>query len=97
MIALYDFIPRYCPYCGQATSVTSDPASVADFSSRFSFRCGHCNLVYQKAHTRQLLRLARESGGDLHRDLPPIDDVKDGRQKTSTEIEYPDLGVRSSA
>lgn len=96
MIALYDFIPRYCPYCGQATSVTGDPASVADFSSGFSFRCAHCNLVYQKAHSRQLLRLARESGGDLHRDVPAIDEVKDGRQRTPIEIEYPDLGVRPS-
>lgn len=97
MIALYDFIPRYCPYCGQATSVTSDPASVADFSSCFSFRCTHCNLVYQKAHTRQLLRLARESGGDLHRGLSPLDEVQDGRKKTSIEMEHTDLGVRYSA
>jgi hypothetical protein len=94
MIALYDFIPRYCPYCGQATSVTGDPASVADFSSCFSFRCAHCNLVYQKAHTRQLLRLARESGGDLHRDLSPIDEAQERRQKAS--VEFPDLGVRPS-
>lgn len=67
MIALYDFVPRYCPYCGQATAVMEDPACVADFSSNFSFTCTGCGVVYQKAHTRQLLRLARERGGDLHR------------------------------
>ncbi|HZD55161.1 MAG TPA: hypothetical protein VE136_00435 [Anaerolineales bacterium] len=94
MIALYDFIPRYCPYCGQAAAVTSDPASVADFSGRFSFRCAHCNLVYQKAHTRQLLRLARESGGDLRLDLSTIPEKKAPRQEAS--IELPELQLKSS-
>jgi Zn-finger protein len=89
MIALYDFIPRYCPYCGQAAAATSDPASVADFSGRFSFRCAHCNLVYQKAHTRQLMRLARESGGDLHRDLPPIDKQQDGGRELQSNFQGP--------
>ncbi len=71
MIALYDFIPRYCPYCGHATTVMEDPSCVADFSSYFSFDCINCDLVFQKAHTRQLLRFARESGGDLHRNAIP--------------------------
>jgi hypothetical protein len=44
-----------------------EPSCVADFSSNFSFACTSCGVIYQKAHTRQLLRLARESGGDLHR------------------------------
>lgn len=94
MIALYDFIPRYCPYCGQAAAATSDPASVADFSSGFSFRCAHCTLVYQKAHTRQLLRLARESGGDLRHDPSTSDEQGDGHQRAS--IELPELRLRSS-
>ncbi|HEY5572351.1 MAG TPA: hypothetical protein VIK64_04970 [Anaerolineales bacterium] len=71
MIALYDFVPRYCPYCGQATAVMDEPSCVADFSSNFSFACTSCGVIYQKAHTRQLLRLARESGGDLHRNAVP--------------------------
>lgn len=69
MIALYDFIPRYCPYCGSTTEVMDDPGCIADFSGYFSFRCGSCGVTYQKAHTRQLLRLARESGGDLPRNV----------------------------
>jgi rubredoxin len=75
VIALYDFIPRYCPHCGQQTGFINDPAHVADFSGYFSFDCVNCGLVFQKAHTRQLLRLARESGGDLHRNLVPAKDL----------------------
>lgn len=75
MIALYDFIPRYCPNCGQPTGFINDPAHVADFSGYFSFDCTSCGVVFQKAHTRQLLRLARESGGDLHRNVAPINQL----------------------
>lgn len=76
MIALYDFIPRYCPHCGQQTHLTHDPAYVADFSGYFSFDCTGCGLVFQKAHTRQLLRLARESGGDLIRNVVPVNKLQ---------------------
>lgn len=71
MIALFDFIPRYCPSCGLPTLVRTDPASLADYSSHLSFFCSHCDLIFQKAFTRELVRAARLSGGDLHHSVKP--------------------------
>jgi hypothetical protein len=66
MIAIFDFIPKYCPNCGLPTLVRSDPVNLAEFSSHLSFFCSYCELVFQKAHTNEILRAAQTSGGDLH-------------------------------
>ena len=69
MIALFDFVPRYCPQCGQITLVVQDPAVLSDYSSYMACYCPHCELLYQKANTNALLKASQMSGGDLHRDF----------------------------
>lgn len=69
MLALFDFVPRYCPQCGQVTLPVQDPAVLADYSSFFACYCPNCELLYQKANTNALLKASQMSGGDLHRDF----------------------------
>lgn len=66
MIALFDFVPRYCPNCGLPTRVRSDPINLAEYSGHLSFYCSYCELIFQKAYTSEMLRAAKVSGGDLH-------------------------------
>lgn len=75
-IALYDFVPKFCPQCGVEvkglTGVTYDPISYivlfkndSDYKAHCSATCPSCGLKYQYAGTKDLLKAASDSGGDL--------------------------------
>lgn len=69
MIALYDFIPGYCPNCGKRLvwiDSTSEKAGidVTDYLDHCCFVCD-CGVHSQKAATDRLRRTATVSGGDL--------------------------------
>jgi hypothetical protein len=69
MIALYDFLPRFCPNCGKQQF---DPGRLdqrrlmrQDFIiAKCSFSCD-CGLGYQCANTELLREAATNAGGDL--------------------------------
>ena len=65
MIALYDFIPKFCPNCGLPTMIRIDPVNLAEYSSNLAFFCSFCGLTYQRAETSTLFKAATISGGDL--------------------------------
>ena len=65
MIALYDFIPKFCPNCGLPTMIRSDAVNLAEFSSNLCFLCSFCGMAYQRAETNAIFRAAATSGGDL--------------------------------
>jgi hypothetical protein len=46
MIAIFDFIPAYCPNCGMHWNLTED--DLQDFENGQPFTCD-CGLTFQKA------------------------------------------------
>lgn len=74
MIALFDFVPRYCPNCGKDTRLLR-PATEAerrngitsygDFLAGASHACLSCGMKYQYADKAEMLKAAANSGGDL--------------------------------
>jgi len=62
-IALYNFAPKYCPYCGH--TFEWDQVSINDFGARNSFGCPGCNIRFQKVNGFDLLQAAQDAGGDL--------------------------------
>jgi hypothetical protein len=75
MIALYDFIPKFCPNCGLPTMLRSDPVNMAEFSSNLCFLCSFCGLTYQRAESNTMYQAATKSGGDLAK----VSFVKEGK------------------
>ena len=66
MIALYNFIPLYCPSCGTPTRLDRiDNAMSGKFKAHQSLVCPICGTMYQLAGKTELLRAATASGGDL--------------------------------
>lgn len=76
MIALFDFIPRFCPNCGKPLGVANAPTSedrkyhthpAQDFNAFASHHCAstHCDLQFQKCETALLVDAADKTGGDL--------------------------------
>jgi hypothetical protein len=63
MIAVFDFLPTFCPNCGTKT-VYNDPLTLQDFNAKCSFSC-KCGFAYQKADTAHILEAAEKSGGDM--------------------------------
>ena len=74
MIALYNFIPLYCPSGGTPTRLDRvDNLMSGKFKARQTLNCPICGVIYQRAEHRDLMRAATSSGGDLLDYL--IDDV----------------------
>jgi transcription elongation factor Elf1 len=68
MIALYDFIPRYCPGCGSESPVGN---SVRDYLGFASCGCRNCGVTFQLAPYDAMLDAADANGqGDLRRFAP---------------------------
>lgn len=75
MLAIYNFVPSYCPNCGQAIDLKGyggdgyEPGSRyrkdADYRAGCSHYCPKCNLGYQYANRQNILDAAEASGGDM--------------------------------
>ena len=66
MIALYTFVPLYCPGCGTPTRLDRvDNLDVARFNAFQALTCPICMTIYQKVRRTQALRAAVASDGDL--------------------------------
>ena len=65
-IALYNFVPHYCPFCGKGISF-ADHLGRNDYHAQTSHTCPACLTKYQYVrNTDLLLRTADKAGGDLH-------------------------------
>jgi hypothetical protein len=66
MIALYSFIPLYCPSCGTPTRLErADNAMSGKFKAHQALSCAMCGVMYQLADQTDILRAATASGGDM--------------------------------
>lgn len=63
MLALYDFIPSYCPHCGKELHIAADQCALYDWQHKNSFLCG-CGLRYLRVDTDNALDAADASGSD---------------------------------
>lgn len=75
MIALYDFVPRFCPNCGTPTKLDRKATHEermyhiepdADFKAGASHSCLNCGLHYAQAIHHEMLKCATASNSDLH-------------------------------
>ena len=74
MLAIYDFIPNFCPNCGRDAGLDGyAPCFItagkhyrrdADYNALAAHSC-ECYLVFQKADTQAILDAAENSGGDM--------------------------------
>ena len=48
MIALFDFIPSFCPNCGQKFSIKDDKYCRQDFWGGCAHTCSKCGMHFQK-------------------------------------------------
>jgi len=66
MIALYNFIPLYCPSCGTPTRLErADNPMSGKFKAHQALSCAICGVMYQLADQKDILRAATASGGDI--------------------------------
>jgi transposase-like protein len=81
MKTLYDFVPMYCPSCGEPTgfrSLAQNKFSIDDnlrrtyngmirefIESRVSYACHECQMKFQYAPTDTILKAADDAGGDM--------------------------------
>ena len=66
MIALYNFIPLYCPSCGTPTRLErADNPMSGKFKAHQTLSCAICGVMYQLADQKDILRAATASGGDM--------------------------------
>jgi len=66
MIALYNFIPLYCPSCGTPTRLErADNPLSGKFKAHQALTCAICGIMYQLASQTDILRAATASGGDM--------------------------------
>lgn len=63
MIALFDFVPQFCPNCGEPI-LRGDKR---DYMTRCSHVCLDCGLHFQLAVRKHILVAASQSGGDLEK------------------------------
>jgi hypothetical protein len=65
MIALFNFLPLFCPSCGVPTHLDHPSNNmIAQYKARQTITCS-CGLRYQLAERVDLLRAATASGGDM--------------------------------
>ena len=66
MIALYNFLPLYCPSCGTPTRLDrKDNPLIGKFKAKQALSCAICGVTYQLADNTEIFRSATASGGDL--------------------------------
>lgn len=65
MIALFDFVPEFCPHCGTAFKLTAYNRD--DYNAGASCECRSCHLSYARVGRPEMLRAATDSGSDLAR------------------------------
>ncbi len=66
MIALYTFVPLFCPGCGTPTRLDqADNPEVARFNAFQALNCPVCGTMYQKVRRALAFRAAVASEGDL--------------------------------
>jgi transcription elongation factor Elf1 len=66
MIAVYDFVPSFCPNCGKEIDLTGRaPGGYwrdADYNAGASHECQGCGLMYQRAAREDILTAADAYG-----------------------------------
>ena len=66
MIALYNFVPLYCPSCSSPTRLDRiDNILTGKFEAHQALSCTICGVMFQLADKTDLLRAATASGGDM--------------------------------
>lgn len=60
MIALFDFLPAYCPNCGKEIKLHKD--CKAEYQHGVSMQCRNCGLSYQLAQRPAMLECAKVNG-----------------------------------
>ena len=66
MLALYNFIPLYCPSCGTPTRLErADNPMEGKLKAKQALSCAICGVMYQLADNTEIFRAATASGGDL--------------------------------
>jgi hypothetical protein len=65
VIAIFDFLPAFCPQCGEEV-LRRGVRALEDYFEHGTQRCG-CGLMFQLAETGDIAYAAELSGGDLHR------------------------------
>jgi hypothetical protein len=81
MIALYNFVPLYCPSCSSPTRLDrADNPLSGKYQAHQAIACPICGVMFQLATKRDLLRAATASGGDMVEYY--IDDESGGNKDT---------------
>jgi len=66
MIALFNFLPLYCPSCGTPTRLDhADNILRGKFKAKQALSCAMCGVKYQLVDNTEIFRAATVSGGDL--------------------------------
>ena len=66
MIALYSFVPLYCPSCGSPTRLDrADNALSGKYQAHQALSCSICGVMFQLTTKTDLLLAATASGRDL--------------------------------
>lgn len=65
MIALFNFIPYFCPGCGKTLPLRASRIDHAEYYDGVSHSCS-CGLSFAYADKNILLDAAKEQGGDLN-------------------------------
>lgn len=79
MIAIYNFIPLYCPSCGTLTRLErADNPISGKFKAHQTLDCEICGVTYQLAGQSDILRAATASGGDMLEHFMDEDDLPGG-------------------
>jgi endogenous inhibitor of DNA gyrase (YacG/DUF329 family) len=63
MIALFDFMPRFCPSCGKQQKWGTD--DVRDYYAGCSYTCRRCGLHYASAKPDAMMDANAAAGGDM--------------------------------
>jgi len=72
MLALFNFIPRFCPNCGAAAICESIKDEVWAYRLRAVCTC-ECGMHYQSARTDAIIKAAEDSEGDMHLKFNPME------------------------
>ena len=66
MIALYNFLPLYCPSCGTPTRLDHAGNILrGKFKAKQALSCRVCGLKYRLVDNTEIFRAATANGGDL--------------------------------
>lgn len=68
-IALLTERPRFCPGCGKALALGTNPHSLQDWLAHCAHSCSGCGLHFQLVDEGHAIAAATASGGDLEQML----------------------------